>query len=195
MKLLCVLLCISACQEQTENARVRAIVAKLIPPQTGKPKTVVNMNKVLIELKEAGPQEGKEMAAPVQVRRRIEDYAVKSECFDNWIFGNLSDKDARKDWLERHLEERLNGMGVLYHLNESQISKLFLAGKGDIKRYFDVVEAKRMEFEEIRQHVTKGQAFLQSTHDIAGKFTNGPFFQGSLFEKTLTKILDDRKSR
>src|SRR5207302_807356 len=87
--------------------------------------------------------EGGGMPGPERRARPMnpEEKAVKRECFDLWVFGELTE-DQRKVWLLSTLSEKVvvaRGRG----LPAAGEEKLVLAGKGDIKRFFDRVEESR----------------------------------------------------
>jgi hypothetical protein len=118
---------------------------------------------------------------------------VEPENFDLWLVGE--DSAARP---ERHLEEILltsiRDAAREHDLNAGQRRKLQLAGRGDIKRFFDRVEDRRRGFETERQRFQTGLAALQRLNDLSEIYHKGPFGDGSLFAKTLRKIEDDRKA-
>jgi hypothetical protein len=118
---------------------------------------------------------------------------VEPENFDRWLFGEES--AARP---ERHLDEilltRVRDAAREYDLNERQRRKLQLAGRGDIKRFFDRVEDRRRGFETERQRFQTGLAALKRLNDLSEIYQKGPFGDGSLFAKTLRKIQDDQKA-
>ena len=74
-------------------------------------------------------------------------------------------------------------------------AKLYIAGRGDIKRLIDEIEAKRKQFEAARQEIEPGRVALNAVIPLSKRFDEGPFMGGSLFAKTLAKIVDDRGFR
>ena len=96
-------------------------------------------------------------AIPQPVRRprgvEFRAMAVARENFDRWLFADeLSQVDRR-----RRLEDILDAKIVLADLEHRLMltaqrrAKLRLAGRGDIKRFFDKVEDRRGKFEKERQ--------------------------------------------
>jgi hypothetical protein len=77
-------------------------------------------------------------------------------------------------------------------LTDSQRAKLRLAGRGDIKRFFDAVEDKRREFERDRHSLRTGLEALRRLEPLSQVFNEGPFGDGSLFAKTLNGMNSDR---
>jgi len=114
------------------------------------------------------------------------DHAIKSECFALWVYGDLTE-EKRKIWLLTILSGKIvaaRGRG----LSDADEEKLVLAGRGDIKRFFDKVEMMRSGFEEARKDISDGQDFLHRLTPLSQEFQFGPFRDHSLFAKTLRKI-------
>jgi hypothetical protein len=127
-------------------------------------------------------------------RLNINSAVVDSENFDRWLFDdNLSDR-ARQEHLEDTLDAKVRRAVLLHKLTSPQKAKLRIAGKGDIKRFFDEVEGKRSEFEKDRQTYRTGRAALQRLVPLSQLYQDGPFGEGSLFAKTLHRINDDQKA-
>ena len=82
----------------------------------------------------------------------------------------------------------------MYKLTDPQVAKLRLAGRGDIKRFFDEVRNRRDEFEIARKTFNSGLAALRRLDELSPSYREGPFGSGSLFAKTLQKINSDRKA-
>jgi hypothetical protein len=137
----------------------------------------------------------REEPAPLDLKKarpaNLREYSIKAECFDLWVFGALSEED-RKLWLLAALSAQVVNARKM-SLSAAEEQKLILAGHGDIKRFFDRIEAGRADFEVARKELTSGQIFLLK---IAGgsyrtEFVQGPFGNGSLFSKTLEKIANE----
>jgi hypothetical protein len=198
MKLVFVFLHLASClvaQSQSDEDRATAIVERLSGPSKtpNMPKQFVAEKRLVVSRKEmpleVGIEDAEEDLAAVPLRGVVLD----PESFDNWIFGNMSGKDMPPAWLESVLKKRLVLYGTRYRLTESELAKLQIAGKGDSKRLFDEIDAKRKDFAAVRTQYAKASKVLTSTNPLANRFMNGPFEAGSLFSKTLAKILDDRR--
>jgi hypothetical protein len=145
------------------------------------------------------PRRGEEPEGEVtpQPERRarpmnLDEKAIKRECFDLWVFGELTE-DERKLWLLSTLSEKVvvaRGRGI----SAAEEEKLVLAGRGDIKRFFDRIDAIRAAFEGVRRDYVAGKDFLRgmSIHALSVEFEHGPFGESSLFSKTLRKIERER---
>jgi hypothetical protein len=80
----------------------------------------------------------------------------------------------------------------IHKLAEPQWAKLRIAGKGDIKRFFDHVDDKRVFFEIDRMSLKTGRGALRRLEPLSDVYDEGPFGDGSLFAKTLRRIQDER---
>ena len=132
--------------------------------------------------------------APRGVRVNIRMSVVKPENFDRWLFADEHSEADRQRHLEEILLTKLKSAMLAHHLTESQSAKLRLAGRGDIKRFFDQFEDTRREFEEHRHSFRNGLAALNFLGPLMQVYRDGPFGDRSLFAKTLSKINDDQKA-
>jgi hypothetical protein len=132
--------------------------------------------------------------APRGMRLNIMASVLEPENFDRWLFADEQSEAGRRRRLDEILETKAKLATLVHHLSESQRAKLQLAGRGDIKRFFDQVEDKRAEFEKDRLTFRTGLAALQRLYPLTQVYRDGPFGDGSLFAKTLSKINDDQKA-
>jgi hypothetical protein len=142
------------------------------------------------------PPPADEDEAPVarrDIRSNIMMGIVDAENFDRWLFADEQSEADRRRHLDDILLTKLNAATKAHNLTESQRAKLRLAGRGDIKRFFDRVEDTRREFEKDRQNFRTGFAALQRLEPLTQVYRDGAFDDGSLFAKTLSKINDDQK--
>ncbi len=79
-------------------------------------------------------------------------------------------------------------------LTESQQAKLRLAGKGDIKRFFDQVDDERSSFEIDRMSLDTGKAALRRIKPLEDAYDQGPFGDASLFDKLLHRICREHET-
>jgi hypothetical protein len=120
------------------------------------------------------------------------DFALTEANFDSWLFGDIQDGRARRQWLEYRLRVKTTQVASKHELSPEQIKKLQLAGRGDIKRFFDQVEEMRLRFEELRANIPAGQRFLSNELcPLRTQFQTGSYGNDSLFNKTLQKIRND----
>lgn len=182
-----------------EETRVRAIVDRLTGPakSVGMPQQFVLQRRISIEevdpaedIQEAGDELAEEMPKVV----KVPGVAYSSATFDTWVFANMNGEGVPDAWLESALKRRLVLQGMRHNLTGPELAKLHLAGTGDIKHLFSEIRTKRRGYEDVRRDLAKARTFLTSLNPLAMKFQNGPFEAGSLFQKTLSKILRDREA-
>jgi hypothetical protein len=132
--------------------------------------------------------------APRVMRVHIMTSVVEPENFDRWLFADEQSETGRRRRLDEILKTKVKLATLVHHLTELQRAKLQLAGRGDIKRFFDRVEDRRRDFEKDRQSFRTGFAALQRLQPLAQVYRDGPFGDGSLFAKSLSKINDDQEA-
>jgi hypothetical protein len=128
------------------------------------------------------------------MRLDLNTAVVDRENFDRWVFVDGRSEPERRKYLEEILRSKVELAAVLHDLNATQRAKLRLAGRGDIKRFFDQVEDRRNAFEIERRTFKTGYPALQRLVSLSQVYQEGPFDDGSLFAKTLHKIDADRKA-
>jgi hypothetical protein len=111
---------------------------------------------------------------------------ISDRNIDAWIYGNES---RGRDWLETSLKQRVDEVGKVCRLSDSQVEKLNLAGKGDIQRFEGRVA-------ELKAHCQTGaiqprdwNEIFQKTQPLRLQLQRGLFGSGSLFHKTLLTTL------
>jgi hypothetical protein len=114
--------------------------------------------------------------------------------FDMWVFGNTRTASAARARIEARLKLQLDEIDRAARLTEAQKKKLELAGRGDIKRFFDRVEEKRKEFESVRTDQQKFSAFFQELRPLQLAMNAGLFGDESIFARTLKKTLDPEQT-
>jgi hypothetical protein len=158
-----------------------------------KPEPLKDLTVALLEPPRAGDDivgedVTEEAIAPIPIEFRA--YALKSECFDLCIYGDIT-AEQRMIWLLAALSTKVMAARER-GLSAAEEEKLILAGRGDIKRFFDRVEAQRPGFEEARRNLIEGRAYLRSIQPISIEFRLGLHDFNSLFAKTLRKIEMER---
>jgi hypothetical protein len=143
----------------------------------------------------APAEEDEEPMARRDMRFHIMTSVVDAENFDRWLFADEQFEADRYRHLNDLLRSKANAAAMEHKLTDSQLARLRLAGRGDIKRYFDQVEDRRRDFEKDRHNFRTGFAALQRLEPLMQVYREGPFGDGSLFAKTLYKINDDQKAK
>lgn len=128
------------------------------------------------------------------VRLNINNAVLEPESFDQWLFGEEPTERARRRRLDDLLRIQIDIVAKRHRLTGAEREKLRLAGRGDIKRFFDRVEEQRRAFEKERQSFRTGLAALRRLDVLVPIYHDGPFGDGSLFAKTLRRIEDERKA-
>ncbi len=138
--------------------------------------------------KAADDEDNPQPAVAMMGFNNITDMAISKETFDQWIFTSQLNDESRRVKLETLLEQKVNLAMVSHTLDGAQMLKLRLAGAGDIKRFFDRVDASRVEFEAVRQDYTQGMQILNGLEPLSTDYQVGPFGPDSFFAKTLERI-------
>jgi hypothetical protein len=129
--------------------------------------------------------------APLVVQQPT--FTLTDQQFDSWAFGNQGNANAVHGQLDALLTAKVAEIGRSCPLTPAQTEKLRLAGRGDIKRFFDQVEDKRKRFQTGRYDQTRINELFQEIQPLQTVLTAGPFNDGSLFAKTLKTVLDDQQ--
>jgi hypothetical protein len=115
---------------------------------------------------------------------------IASETIQRLVDGKDEDTADGRCMLIASLERQIEAVDLICRLTDTQTRKLRLAGRGDIKRFFDRVEALRPKAER-----TQDDLQLCGNACFIGRDTDRPpvalglFEQGSLFSKTLKTVL------
>ena len=115
------------------------------------------------------------------------DRAAHEAQFDRWIFqanvrlggnGRVAENGvaaAARIQIDSQLKVRLDELVRDCHLNEAQQRKLALAGRGDIKRFFDQVEEVRKKFVAVRNDQNRLNQVWQEISPLQQQFSTGLF--------------------
>jgi hypothetical protein len=114
---------------------------------------------------------------------------IEEANFDQWIFQGRGDAGAARDRTQSALKLRIDDVHRICELTEPQKKKLSLAAQGDIKRFFEQVEAVREEFRAVQKDPNAFNAIWQEIQPLQQKLAGGLFGETSLFGKTLRKTL------
>jgi hypothetical protein len=141
-------------------------------------------------------------AAPERPRDDAEEGAGKPEpesiipaedSFDDWAFGGEDGARRFRDQLDKLLVSKILEVEQVFRLTHAQRQKLMLAGRGDLLRLLDVVEDARSEFQRARWDIDRLTELRKDLGFVDLRVTEGPFEMGSLFSKTLRKMLDEKQ--
>jgi hypothetical protein len=123
--------------------------------------------------------------APVAVQPVISDQA-----FEQWIFGQVRNAREGRAKLDLLLTLQIEAVEQFCAITEIEKQKLQLAGRGDIKRFFDRVEEKRRRFQLVKHDQNRFGEIYQEIQPLQAIFTSGPFDENSILYKTLRKTLN-----
>lgn len=136
----------------------------------------------------------------VEVQAEVLDDAVEElvaqpvfmfadENFDQWLYRDLQNTAGARSRLDALLLLRIEDVVQACRLTEVQRQKLQLAGRGDIKRFFDRIEELRRKFQLVKTDQNRVGEILQEIQPLQVVFQTGPFGDASIFTKTLKTTL------
>jgi hypothetical protein len=111
--------------------------------------------------------------------------------FDMWVFGGAGNAVRGRNKLEALLDLSVDEVARECSLAPLQRQKLVLAGRGDIKRFFEKVEEKRRKFDKLRTDQNKIGELYQEVIPLQAMLNAGLFSDGSLYSKTLKRVLGE----
>jgi hypothetical protein len=127
------------------------------------------------------------------IRLNLQEMELEPENYDRFLFADALTEEDRRSQLDGLLTSRVEVAIRTHRLADAERAKLLLAGKGDIKRFFDRVEAGRRDFDVARKSFNPGYQALLGLGPLTQLYREGPFYDGSLYEKTLQTILKGKK--
>ncbi len=115
--------------------------------------------------------------------------------FDQWLFGNLGTANVgvARNKLDALLTLSVEDLGRTCGLTPLQRKKLLLAGRGDIKRYFDRVEEIRKKFQSVKNDQNQLGLMWQDIQVLQTAF-QAIFEEGSIFAKSLKSTLSPEQA-
>ena len=178
------------------NLRRPAWPARLAPP----PAAALGLAFTLA-LAVAGPAPA-QVAAPAPANAQDEEeevdaaarqpvqnnFAFDDANFDAWIYNGRVVGSGR-DWFEVRLTLRLEELDRACTLTDPQKAKIRLAGKGDVKRFFDIYDEKRRKFQLLKTNQGNVNEIFREIAPLQQMLASGAFGRGSIFEKTVKATL------
>jgi hypothetical protein len=125
----------------------------------------------------------------VQPMQRV--FVMNDDQFDLWVFGAPRNSQAGRNKLDSQLMLQVDDVSRVCSLSEPQKRKLQLAGRGDIKRFFEKVEEKRKKFDKVKTDQNKVSEIYQELVPLQAVLHSGLFNQGSFYSKTLKTVVSD----
>lgn len=114
---------------------------------------------------------------------------ITMDQFDRWIFNRMSTEDKARESLKSRIDLEIAHLERIASLTEEQKSMIRLAGKGDIKRFFDDVHVARRKFIELGD-VNQNQVneAYQLASPLAQRLSAGLFGPESLLKKVAATV-------
>ncbi|MGA8347937.1 MAG: hypothetical protein WB773_08945 [Isosphaeraceae bacterium] len=120
-------------------------------------------------------------------------FMMTDDQFDQWVFGGPRNSRAGSSKLDSLLTLQVDDVARMGILSEAQKKKLLLAGRGDIKRFFDKVEEKRKKFAKVKNDQTKFNEIYQELVPLQAALNSGLFGDGSIYSKTIRRVLSEEE--
>jgi hypothetical protein len=108
------------------------------------------------------------------------------EQVDQWVFGRFGGSGGARTRLDSTLALRLEDLGRTCGITEAQKKKLKLAGRGDVKRFFDRVEELKRRFQALSDPNVN---IWQEIQPLQIEINAGLFGDSSLYAKTIRSTL------
>jgi hypothetical protein len=110
--------------------------------------------------------------------------------FDRLAFGLHFNGDKARQLLAARLKSTIESLDQLYGITPDQRKKLEVAGRGDIKRFFDRLAEKRDQFQlAATNRTTDLQQVLKELQELSRGGWPDAFGAESMFGKTLRRVL------
>jgi hypothetical protein len=115
------------------------------------------------------------------------------EQVDQWVFGRFGGSGGARTRLDSSLALRLEDLSRTCGITDTQKKKLKLAGRGDIKRFFDRVEEVKRKFQTLND---PNANIWQEIQPLQVEVNAGLFGDDSLYTKTIRNTLtEDQTAR
>jgi hypothetical protein len=120
--------------------------------------------------------------------------AANVEQMDQWVYGRFGGSGGARNKLDSSLLLRIDDLERVCAITEDQKRKLRLAGRGDIKRFFDKVEAVKRKFRQGQNDPNTN--IWQEVQPLQVEINAGLFGDDSIYAKTIRRTLTaDQTSR
>jgi hypothetical protein len=110
--------------------------------------------------------------------------------FDSWVFRHGQAAADVQLQLDKALDLAIDDVNRTARLTDAQRAKLQLAGRGDIRRYFDQVEALRRKVVSLRRDSGAVNDVWRQIQPLQTQLAIGLFGDRSLFRKSLRRVLE-----
>jgi hypothetical protein len=134
------------------------------------------------------PEENPNARAAVKMRGVMVQQMANVEQVDQWIFGRLGGSGGARTKLDSSLKLRIEDLNRSCHISDLQKKKLLLAGRGDVKRFFDKIEEVKRKFQNGQNDPNAN--IWQDIQPLQIELNTGLFGDDSIYKKTISKTLD-----
>lgn len=133
--------------------------------------------------------QGDEATAEDEDAVEVERFELPESAFESWVFRHGQSATSVRTQLEKNLELFLDDVDRACDLTVPQRQKVRLAGRGDIKEYFNEVELLRRRFLLLRRDRDKFNEIWKEMRPLQVKLANGLFEPDSLARQVLRQQL------
>jgi hypothetical protein len=127
-------------------------------------------------------------AVKVEVRPAWTD-----ENFEQWVFQNQRNAQGARQRLDSQLALQTDDVARVCSLTGAQKTKLQLAGRGDIKAFFDRYEEVKKKFQAVKHDQQQFNQIWQDISPLQMTLQAGLFHEDSIFHKSLRNTLTDEQ--
>jgi hypothetical protein len=140
----------------------------------------------------AQDDEDEEPAQPAPVNNV---FMINNQQFDQWVFGNIGTANAgvARNKLDSLLTLNVEDLERTCGLSPVQKKKLMVAGRGDIKRFFDRVDDLRKRFDKVKNDQNVFGLMWQDIQVLQAEFQAGVFGVNSIFTKAVRSTLSQEQ--
>jgi hypothetical protein len=114
------------------------------------------------------------------------------EQFEQWVFNRMGGAGIARNRLNAGLELHIDEIDRFCAITEVQKRKLRLAGRGDIKRFFDRVDEAKRRY--LRVMNDQNHNIWQDVQPLQSELNGGLFGEESIFTKTVKKTLSNEQA-
>ncbi len=166
----------------TSNLR---IFARLL--LVGSALAIAGSNRLARAQDDDEPAENENAQQVNNLRMAVIEQVPNLEQMDQWVFGRYGGSGGARNKLDSSLLVRIQDLERECGLTEAQKQKLRLAGRGDIKRFFDRVQALKRKFQQGQNDPNTN--IWQEIQPLQVELNTGLFGDDSLYAKTIRRTL------
>jgi hypothetical protein len=130
-----------------------------------------------------------EAARRVEAKVAVAQQAWPDAQFEQWVFPQDRTAAGARRRLDSQLAVKINEIDGACKLTDQQAKKLRLAGRGDIKRFFDGYEKVKQKFRSLNNDVQRLQDVMPDINPLRASLQAGLFDNDSLLTKSLRNTL------